>query len=481
MEEHKSRSQPEIHPPGLEECAREIRELISIIDDSAMNRTPAEAASPDPGALSGNLRQLRERIESSLRESTLLFGILGKINSGVRLQEVLDYSYETLHSVIPYDRIGFALMEDEGSTVRAFWARSEAVNMGITADYSAPIKGSSLQQIIHTGRPRIINDLEEYLKEHPDSESTRKIVAEGMLSSLTCPLIARDAPLGFLFFSSMRKNTYRDLHVDFFMRIAAEISVIVEKARLYQRLEDLNNTKNRIIGTAAHDLRNPLGVVQGFCDILLTQNFGSLNENQTQYLERMRKRCASMLSLINGLLDVAAIDSGKIELKLAPVNLEAWLHQHLEDSRVLAESRGLTLVSDIIPPLPEIIMDQERIEQVLNNLLSNAMKYSYKGGLIVVQARHTGEHAEIAVTDQGQGIPAGDIPGLCREFSIGSARSATGEKSAGLGLAIVRRILDMHEGRLQIDSAPGKGSTFTISLPVSGPRARNKNLVSPTL
>jgi len=132
------------------------------------------------------------------------------------------------------------------------------------------MEGSSLQKIIETGAPRILNDLSAYLLNHPESESTRRIVADGVRSSLTCPLVSQGKPIGFIFFSSESPNTFNETHVGFFMKIANKLAMIVEKGRLYQQLKELNDTKNRFLGIAAHDLRSPLAAVKGFLNLFLT-------------------------------------------------------------------------------------------------------------------------------------------------------------------------------------------------------------------
>lgn len=137
-------------------------------------------------------------------ELKALLHITEKINAGKVLDEVLDYAYGSLRSVIPYHRIGFSLLEENNTVLRVYWVRSEASELRLGKDYSAAINGSSLENVLQTGEPRILNDLETYLKVHPDSDSTRRIVGEGMRSSLTCPLIASGKAIGFLFFSILR-------------------------------------------------------------------------------------------------------------------------------------------------------------------------------------------------------------------------------------------------------------------------------------
>jgi len=186
--------------------------------------------------LGQSLRDLAGALKAQSEESSMLARITQRINEGLVIDEVLDQVYENFFSLIPYDRIGLGLLEEEKTLVRAAWARSEAAEIKLKLGYSAGLAGSSLEEIIRTGRPRIINDLEGYLEQHPYSESTRMIVDEGMRSSLTCPLVVRGQPVGFLFFSSVKKNTYREIHQNLFIQIAGQLAVILEKSRIYQDL-----------------------------------------------------------------------------------------------------------------------------------------------------------------------------------------------------------------------------------------------------
>ncbi len=194
----------------------------------------------DVAELGCALLDLARSFESRFEEFDRLAEITERINAGLILEEVLDFVFDSFGPIIPYDRIGLALLDQGGRQVRARWARSNASALKIEQGYAAPMKGSSLARILETGKPRILNDLEAYLREHPQSDSTRRVVEEGMRSSLTCPLIARGRPVGFLFFSSMRPGTYGAVHQGLFRKIAGQLSVIIEKGRLYQELVELN-------------------------------------------------------------------------------------------------------------------------------------------------------------------------------------------------------------------------------------------------
>ncbi len=164
-------------------------------------------ATDEVSKLGEALRDLAEALKEQSEQSAMLTKITQRVNEGLLIDEVLDQVYENFFSLIPYDRIGLALLEDGMAVVRAYWARSEAPEIKLPLGYSARLSGSSLEEIIRTGRPRILNNLGEYFERNPQSDSTRRILDEGMRSSLTCPLIVKGQPVGFLFLSSMKENT----------------------------------------------------------------------------------------------------------------------------------------------------------------------------------------------------------------------------------------------------------------------------------
>jgi diguanylate cyclase (GGDEF)-like protein len=203
------------------------------------------------------LEALAQALKVKSAQSKMLAQIAEQVSEGLLINETLDHVYENFISLIPYDRIGLALLEQGGTVLRSHWVRSEASEVKLSPGFSAGLAGSSLEEIIRTGRPRILNDLEAYLEEHPQSGSTRRIVEEGMRSSLTCPLVVKGKPVGFLFFSSMKVGTYDEVHQDFFVQIAGQLAVTLEKGRIYQELLDttkeLREAKDRLQKQASRD------------------------------------------------------------------------------------------------------------------------------------------------------------------------------------------------------------------------------------
>lgn len=211
------------------------------------------------GALLASSAAYTERIERSGRElgeavsqmwrarkeADLLDGVMQKINVGVGLDQILDHVFESFDAIIPYDRIGWAVIEEDGH-VAVRWSRSKCGSPAIAPDYSAQLATGSLRSMMASGAPQVIDDVDDYVHEHPDSLSTRLMVAHGMRSNLACPLLASGKAVGFLFFSSTRPRTYRPEHVQTYMRIANKLALTVHKGRLYDEVGDeLHNSEER--------------------------------------------------------------------------------------------------------------------------------------------------------------------------------------------------------------------------------------------
>ena len=181
-------------------------------------------------------RELETLVDRKTRELRSLESLTETINRAVSLEDVLEHVWQSFRMVVPYNRIGFAEYDPNRKVVRAVWARSDASEIKIGTGYSAAIESTSLGRILETGKPRIIADLERYLHHHPTSEATRAVVEEGMRSSMTVPLDAMGHKVGFLFFSSQTPNIYTDQHARLLERISGQLSLAIEKSRLYDSL-----------------------------------------------------------------------------------------------------------------------------------------------------------------------------------------------------------------------------------------------------
>ena len=233
------------------------------------------------------------------------------------------------------------------------------------------------------------------------------------------------------------------------------------------KLAELNDMKNEFLGMAAHDLRNPLAVFLGFTELMLKGHIGKLSEEQQQVVAVLRRDSEFMLGLVNDLLDVAKIESGKVNLDLKPVDLGALAEENVALNRLLADKIGVRLALTRPDDLPTLTLDRLKIWQVFNNLLSNAVKFSKPGTLTTVELSRVAGGVNIDVRDQGAGIPPNEMELLFKPFSRGTTQPVEGERCTGLGLVIVKKIVESHGGTIKVESKVGAGSTFTVFLPES--------------
>jgi signal transduction histidine kinase len=242
-----------------------------------------------------------------------------------------------------------------------------------------------------------------------------------------------------------------------------------EMARKNAELSRLNEEKNRFLGIAAHDLRSPLGVIMTYSEFLESEAAEVLDAEQRDFVAAIRTSSQFMLRLIDDLLDVARIEAGQLNLDLQPTDLVALLRRNVGLNRVLASRKqiGLAFAPEI--ETLRVSVDAAKIEQILNNLIGNAVKFSPPRTQVDVQLRAGTDRVTIVVIDQGPGIPPAELPKLFKPFSRTSVRPIGGEKSTGLGLAIVRRIAEGHGGDVRVESEVGRGSRFLVTLP-SGAR-----------
>lgn len=436
----------------------------------------------DLGCLGIGISELAQVLELRAVEQEKLEKITSAINSGLMLEDILENMYRDFREVIPYNRIGLALLENEGRRLTAIWGKSDQPEIKIDRGYSAPMAGSSLEKILKTGNPRIINDLLHYLKIKPQSESTQMIVAEGLRSSLTCPLIANGVPIGFLFFSSTQVDAYSRTHIDVFKGIARQISMGVEKGRLVSDLaaskaaieaqnEDLrrlNEVKNTFLGVAAHDLRSPLSQIQLATSLLLEPEPWLSEEERTSllrsFLNNIERHTRHMLDLLNDLLDVSLIEAGDLNLKFESVAMKKFLEDVVQNHSLLAANKGIQLVlSEVFDD--RLVADPHRLRQVLDNLITNALRYSPPGATVFVSGKRAENQWILSVEDAG----TAGVPSSKDRHHRDSSRSVKQDdgsgKSSGIEMAIARRVVEAHGGQIGVDSRHGKGSRYWLSLP----------------
>ena len=243
------------------------------------------------------------------------------------------------------------------------------------------------------------------------------------------------------------------------------LSFAIERNRVRRELEVVSAQKDRLLGMAAHDMRNPLTAIAGISELLVEQTIDGLSKEHHELLSHIESSSRFMLGLIDDLLDISAIESGHLTLRVDDVDLNDLARENVARQQFLAGPKSIELVLDL-PAEPVVVQaDARRLNQVLDNLISNAIKYSPHGTSTTVRVLRDADAARVLVIDQGPGIEPGEQVRLFEPFVRASSRATGGEGSTGLGLAIIKKIMEAHGGRVGLMSQPGQGSTFEISIP----------------
>jgi signal transduction histidine kinase len=253
---------------------------------------------------------------------------------------------------------------------------------------------------------------------------------------------------------------------------ATQSVLAIQNARLFREIEDksrqieaANRHKSEFLANMSHELRTPLNAIIGFSEVLNERMFGDLNEKQDEYLKDIHASGQHLLSLINDILDLSKIEAGRMELEVTDFHLPTAIDNALTLVRERAARRSIALRTAVDERLGQIQADERKIRQVMLNLLSNAIKFTPEGGRIEVRAAPVDGSVEVSVSDTGVGIAPDDQEAVFEEFrQVGTADKKV--EGTGLGLALSRKFIELHGGRIWVQSQVGVGSTFTFTIPV---------------
>jgi signal transduction histidine kinase len=281
---------------------------------------------------------------------------------------------------------------------------------------------------------------------------------------IIAPLSDREHLLGVLVFGMLRQTSRRFAPQD--VALARELgrraSLAIANAQMYGAAQQAIRTRDQLVATLSHDLKDPIGTVRMAIDFALDGLSGEARRAVYQTLSAGRRAADRMLRLVHDLLDVTAIEAGRLAVVRAPEDAATLVADALESQRLAAHARGLSLEKEIAPELPKVLVDRERIAQVFSNLIANAVKFTPAGGRICVRARRDGDAVQFTVADTGPGIDAADLPHVFDRFWRGRP---SGRGGTGLGLAISHGIVVAHGGVLSVESRPGAGTDFSFGLP----------------
>lgn len=245
-------------------------------------------------------------------------------------------------------------------------------------------------------------------------------------------------------------------------------------------LRRANETKNRFLATVSHELRTPLNSVIGFSELLKGQAFGGLNDKQMEYVNYIHTSGKHLLQLINNILDISKIEAGRMELVKEDVDVESLVEEAIATVRPMADARGIALRTRI-EGKGSIRADRAKLRQVLLNLLTNAVKFNRDGGLVDVETRFEKGEFLVSIKDTGIGIKKGDLEKVWMEFERVGNRERRAIEGTGLGLAVTKRLVELHGGRIWAESEYGKGSTFTFTIPAEGVKPKEKVEIEPAV
>jgi signal transduction histidine kinase len=241
-----------------------------------------------------------------------------------------------------------------------------------------------------------------------------------------------------------------------------------ELALANEKLKELDRTKSHFVAHVSHELRTPLTAIKGAVDLMLREMAGPLTEKQVHYLTRVRSNTQHLAGLINDLLDLSKIESGKIEVKSRRVSLSGLVHEVVEALRPVAAEKIIALEATIQEPSILVWGDRDKINQILMNLIGNAIKFTPVQGKVTVSAsRNGGENVQVSVSDTGPGVPPDDREKIFAKFYQIPEMNGANPQGTGLGLAIAKALVELHGGKIWVESEEGRGSTFSFTLPVS--------------
>jgi len=322
-------------------------------------------------------------------------------------------------------------------------------------------------------QPVIIDDIQLVAeREYPDTLELLKLNTVHSVAEI--PLLSEGKALGSLAVLRAEVRPFTEAEIALLETFADQAAIAIENVRLFQeiadksrQLEAASQHKSEFLANMSHELRTPLNAVIGFSEVLIERMFGELNDKQDEYLRDIHASGTHLLSLINDILDLSKIEAGRMELALADFDLPIALDNAMSLVRERAGRRNIALSLTVDERLGQVRADERKIRQVALNLLSNAIKFTPEGGRIEVRAAARDGFVEVSVSDNGVGIASADQEAIFEEFrQVGTGPAK--QEGTGLGLALSRKFVELHGGRIWVSSQPGVGSTFTFTVPLLG-------------
>jgi PAS domain S-box-containing protein len=339
----------------------------------------------------------------------------------------------------------------------------------VRSRYENPHSPFSAASVVRTGTPAIVNEISDDMivaAAHGDEERIQLVRSLGLRSYMVVPLTTQGRTFGALTFATAESGrVYGDDDFRFAQEVALRAALAVDNARAYGEAERANSLKDEFLATLSHELRTPLNAILGYSRLL--QSGMMTGDKRTQALSTVARNAAALNQIVGDILDVSRIISGKIRLDVQAVDLPRVVSDAVDTLRPAADAKQIRLQMILDPRAAPISGDPDRLQQIVWNLLSNAVKFTGKQGLVQVRLERVNSHVEIVVSDNGSGISADFLPHIFERFRQADSATTREHGGIGLGLAIVRHLVELHGGTIHAESGGrDTGSTFRVRLPL---------------
>jgi PAS domain S-box-containing protein len=420
-------------------------------------------------------RRLRDDSQAAERRATFLAEATTLLSSSLDYEKTLE---AVAHAAVPWvaDWCGVDILGEDGEVRRLAVAHVDPAKVEWARELSErypydPDAPRGVPAVLRGGRSELYAEIpDELLVAAAKDEDHLRIMREiGFNSAMIVPLAAQARTFGaitFVMSESGRRYGAEDLA--FAEDLARRASLAVENARLYRQAQEANRIKDEFLATLSHELRTPLTAILGWASMLAAGSLGA--QEATRAVAAIERNARAQRQIVEDVLDVSRIITGKLRLEMRPVELRALVQDAVESVRPAAEAKGVYLSTLLAPEAGEVTGDPDRLQQVMWNLLSNAVKFTPAGGRVEVELRRDGRHASLRVGDTGEGIDPGFLPHVFDRFRQADMGTTRKHGGLGLGLAIVRHLVELHGGEVRAESAGrGFGSAFTLRLPLRPP------------
>jgi len=407
-----------------------------------------------------DLAELSETLNLLNNKLNALYAVTEAIGSTQRLDKVLDIVTSELAHVMDVEAISVKLLDKDSKMIR--YAAAHGLTSEFLKDKVVEVDKSPLNRRIIEGESFVTGQVTQ----REMFQFGEDLAAVRIQSVLFVPLSVEDKVIGILGAYCKQAERFGAEDVDFFRMAAGLVAIALENARAYEAIENLIQERSRFMMRVTHNLRAPLAAMLTILEVVRSGYKGELNDEQQEYLRRIDRRARTMLSMINELLTLAKSRSEQQRIIYAPVDLGALAGRIQRTFQDEASEKGLAFEVNVPENIPEIWGNPDMIEQLLENLVSNAVKYTSSGGRVGLEVSSGANGmVRIEVSDNGIGIPKSAVPRLFTEFFRADNARAIEEIGTGLGLTIVKRIVDQHGGRILVESEEGLGTIFVVHLP----------------